>query len=102
MNPEVTQDNIQSTICVRGWTRTGRPDRAFTQSLKRQQIGALGYQDHRMSQYEEDRLIPLSLGGAASDRRNLWPEPRFPAAGWNAEMKDELRPSWRASCATDG
>jgi hypothetical protein len=90
VNPEVTQDSIQSTICVRGWTRTVRPDRAFTQSLKRQQVGELGYQDQRMSQYEEDHLIPLSLGGAASDRRNLWPEPRFPADGWNAEMKDEL------------
>ena len=90
INPEVTQDNIQSTICVRGWTRAARPGRAFTQKLKRQQIGELGYQDHRMSQYEEDHLIPLSLGGAASDRRNLWPEPRFPADGWNADVKDEL------------
>jgi hypothetical protein len=90
INPDVTQDNIQSTICVRGWTRAVRPGRAFTQKLKRQQIGELGYQDHRMSQYEEDHLIPLSLGGAPRDRRNLWPEPRFPADGWNAELKDEL------------
>jgi hypothetical protein len=90
INPEVTQDNIQSTICFRGWTRTVRPERAFTQSLKRQQIADLGYQDRRVSQYEEDHLIPLSLGGAPRDPRNLWPEPRFPADGWNADVKDEL------------
>ena len=25
--------------------------------------------------YEEDHLIPLELGGAPRDPRNLWPEP---------------------------
>jgi hypothetical protein len=43
INPDVTQANIQETICVRGWTRTIRPDRRYTQSLKRKQITALGY-----------------------------------------------------------
>jgi len=27
INPEVTQANIQQTICVKGWTRTLRPPR---------------------------------------------------------------------------
>jgi len=31
------------------------------------------------SQYEEDHLIPLELGGAPRNPRNLWPEPRAQA-----------------------
>jgi hypothetical protein len=30
------------------------------------------------------------LGGAPYGPRNLWPEPRAPADGWNADVKDEL------------
>jgi hypothetical protein len=44
----------------------------------------------RMSDYEEDHLIPLDLGGAPDDARNLWPQPRVSADGWNADLKDEL------------
>ncbi len=29
-------------------------------------------------------------GGAPYDPRNLWPEPRATADGWNADVKDEL------------
>ena len=43
INPAVTQDDIQSTICVRGWTRTVRPPERYTYRLKRQQIRAYGY-----------------------------------------------------------
>src|SRR5271165_3102264 len=89
-NPEVRQDNIASTICVRGWTRTVRPSRRYTSALKRQQIREWGYADQRMSDYEEDHLVPLGLGGAPYDPRNLWPEPRTTMDGWNADLKDEL------------
>jgi hypothetical protein len=90
LNPEVTQTTIRSTICVRGWTRTIRPSQTYTMALKRDQISAFGYADRRMSDYEEDHLVPLALGGAPYDPRNLWPEPRSTADGWNADLKDEL------------
>ena len=48
-----------------------------------------------MRDYEEDHLIPLELGGAPADRRNLWPEPRYPADGWTAERKDQLESTLR-------
>ncbi len=35
-------------------------------------------------------MIPLDLGGAPYDPRNLWPEPRATTDGWNADLKDEL------------
>lgn len=90
VNPAVTQDNIGQTICVPGWTRTVRPPARYTSALKRRQIRQYGYTDHRMRLYEEDHLIPLSLGGAPMDPRNLWPEPRQSADGWDADRKDEL------------
>jgi hypothetical protein len=35
-----------------------------------------GYRDHGSpSYYEYDHFVPLELGGATNDRRNLWPEP---------------------------
>ncbi|WP_063895200.1 hypothetical protein [Streptomyces sp. Root369] len=30
-----------------------------------------------MSDYEEDHLVPLELGGAPRDPGNLWPEPHY-------------------------
>jgi hypothetical protein len=34
LNPEVTQETIGTTICVRGWTRKVRPPPAYTHALK--------------------------------------------------------------------
>jgi hypothetical protein len=90
INSAVTQRTIGETICTRGWTRMVRPPVQYTEELKRQQIRTFGYHDRRLSQYEEDHLIPLGLGGAPADPRNLWPEPRTSPDGWGADRKDEL------------
>jgi hypothetical protein len=76
-NSNVTQSNIHSTICVSGWTDTVRPPTSYTNPLKAQGIIDYGYSDTNMSDYEEDHLVPLELGGAPRDPGNLWPEPRF-------------------------
>jgi hypothetical protein len=67
-----------------------RPPVQYTEVLKRQQIRTFGYDDRRLSHYEEDHLIPLGLGGAPADPRNLWPEPRISPDGWGADRKDEV------------
>ena len=90
LNPAVTQATIEETICVRGWTRTVRPPAEYTYALKRRQVRAAGYADRRLGDYEEDHLVPLELGGSPDDARNLWPEPRQPADGWDADLKDDL------------
>jgi len=74
LNPNVTQANISSTICVRGWTRTVRPPLEYTERLKREQIRTR-HLPGRLSDYEEDHFIPLELGGAPRDPNNLWPQP---------------------------
>lgn len=81
VNPGVTRVRIGETICRRRWTRTVRPPERYTEELKRRQIREYGYADprlrgDRLGDYEEDHLIPLELGGAPADPRNLWPEPR--------------------------
>ncbi|WP_137959700.1 hypothetical protein [Burkholderia sp. 4M9327F10] len=88
LNPDVTQENINSTVCVKGWTSTVRPPAFYTNRLKRTQLRQYGYADTNPRDYEEDHLIPLSVGGNPTDPRNLWPEPRN--SKWNADRKDEL------------
>src|ERR1700709_1896659 len=60
LNPAVTQATISSTICVHGWTQTIRPPQQYTLALKRQQLREFGYTDRRMSDFEEDHLVPLA------------------------------------------
>jgi hypothetical protein len=83
-NPSVSQQNIQSTICVSGWTSTVRPPAAYTTSLKRRQLPPAT----NLSLYEEDHLIPLELGGCPTCEANLWPQPW--TGTWNAHVKDHL------------
>jgi len=85
IDPNVTQANIQQTICVSGYTKTVRPPVSFTNNLKKEQIGEYGYVDSNLHDYEEDHLISLELGGAPSDPKNLWPEP-----GGSPNPKDHI------------
>ena len=73
-NVNVTQDNIQQTICSSGYTKTIRPTAAFTNNLKAEQMSQYGYTDS-IRAHEEDHLISLELGGSPDDPKNLWPEP---------------------------
>ena len=94
-NPDVTQNNISSTICTRGFTKPIRPPASYTSKLKQQQLT-----DEKLpgkpEDYEEDHLISLELGGAPQDPRNLWPEPwesrgsKLASAGTGAESKDKV------------
>jgi hypothetical protein len=88
LNPDVTQANIASTICKSGWTRTIRPPVSYTNELKLTQMrryGRLG----KLSDYQEDHLISLELGGNPTDERNLWPEP-YPRAREVDQIENEL------------
>ena len=88
INPDVTEANIASTICVKGYTKSIRPPASYTNSLKKRQIRQYGYADTNPRDYEEDHLIALSIGGAPYDPHNLWPEPRN--SEWGADKKDQL------------
>jgi hypothetical protein len=83
-NPAVTQATIRTTICRRGWTATVRPPQSVTGPMKR--ASARSYSFTGKSEY--DHLVPLELGGAAADPRNLWVEP-----GSIPNLKDKVEGS---------
>ena len=88
INSDVTQFNIMSTVCKKGYTKSIRPPANFSNKLKRRQIEQYGYANVRMKDYEEDHLIALSIGGNPTNERNLWPQPRN--SQWGAAEKDHL------------
>lgn len=109
-NPNVSQDNIQQTICVKGFTKTIRPPVSVTNQIKKQQM--LAYHDRSRQSpalpmkgrtadtskcvdhsndarcYELDHLISLELGGCPDCVTNLWPQPYSPKPG--AHEKDKV------------
>jgi hypothetical protein len=77
LNPAVTQATIDRTICVQGWTSTVRPPESITEQEKAASMAAYG-DTGSLADYEYDHFVPLELGGATNDPRNLWPEPGAP------------------------
>jgi hypothetical protein len=88
LNPDVTQANIDTTICKHGWTKTIRPPTSYTNDLKRKQMREYGV-GSALNDYQEDHLISLELGGHPTDPRNLWPEP-YPRASEVDSIENEL------------
>ena len=88
IDKSVTQENIQETVCVKGYTKTVRPPANYTNKLKKSQLIEYGFAHQNPKHYEEDHLIPLSIGGAPEDPLNLWPQTRL--SEWDAAKKDVL------------
>jgi hypothetical protein len=88
LNPDVTEANIKATICVHGWTKTIRPPTSYTNALKEKQMREYGV-GGSLSDYQEDHLISLEIGGHPTDPRNLWPEP-YPRASEVDSIENDL------------
>jgi len=112
----VTPENIATTICAHShpsWSKAHRPPASLTNRIKREQIRLYGYADTDPRNYEEDHLVPISIGGLSYSEpefahitgrqaANLWPEPRKTITQWSAEKKDELEyVLWKAVCHRD-
>ena len=95
VSPAVAQANISSTICRRGYTEKVRPPESVTEPEKKASLAAYG-DTEPLHEYEYDHLVPLELGGAVNDPRNLWPEP-----GASPNPKDALEDRLR-SMVCDG
>jgi hypothetical protein len=100
LNADITQETIGTTICSADWhgvnpwthkdeqgTASIRPPSTYTMALKKYQINVLGLSG-KTSDYEEDHLISLELGGNPVDIENLWPEAYAPTPG--AHEKDRV------------
>ena len=90
VNPEVTQSDLNSTICASGFTATIRPPESITEPEKVASAAAYGYTGP-LHVAEYDHLISLELGGDPNDAANLWVEPPdSPTATTVANTKDKL------------
>jgi len=85
LNHNVTQDNIEDTICKSGFTKTIRPPTKYTTPLEIELMKSYGFTGDRKD-FELDHLISLQLGGHPKDVKNLWPEPY--KTEFNAHIKD--------------
>ena len=86
IDPDVTQADIRSTICKKGWTATVRPPEAQTERFK-YHVAYPHYGTPPGERTELDHLVPLELGGS-NDATNLWPENY--RGFLNADDKDRL------------
>ena len=72
VDPAVTQADIRSTVCKKGWTATVRPPESQTERFK-YHVAYPAYGTPQSERTELDHLVPLELGGS-NDATNLWPE----------------------------
>lgn len=89
----MTQANVRETICrPGGYTGRVRPPESVTEPEKEASMSAYG-DTANPGTVEYDHLVPLELGGAANDPRNLWPEPNYAnvsPGSYVLNPKDEL------------
>jgi hypothetical protein len=86
-DPAVTQENIDSTICLSGYTATVRPPASNTDKVKAESLREYGQTAAKTTEY--DHLISLELGGTNSVS-NLWPEPNKASATGTTNPKDAV------------
>ncbi|MBG0738755.1 hypothetical protein IV500_04890 [Paeniglutamicibacter antarcticus] len=87
VDPDVTQDNLASTICKSGYTTTVRAPASDTDRTKALSLTQYGQQ--RAASTEYDHLISLQLGGTNAVS-NLWPEPNRAGAPGTTNPKDTI------------
>lgn len=88
INPDVTQENIDQTICVPGYTHTIRPPTNYTNSIKKLRLKEAGLAASQAAEFELDHIIPLALGGNPRAQDNLMLQ-RWDGLG-GAKKKDRL------------
>jgi hypothetical protein len=84
--PGAIASSDPAVVCVRGYSRTVRP--AYDYAWRRFRVSvfrAYGIPHEQWRNFTLDHAIPLSLGGAPEDLRNVWPEPKS-----EAKRKDEV------------
>lgn len=74
INPAVTQANIHSTICRKGYATSIRPPVTITGPEKHANATSYG-RSGSLATTEYDHLVALGIGGDPNDSRNLWVEP---------------------------
>lgn len=71
VDPTITQANVATTICDSAYVTERTPPPSWKATATRR-LAARIYPGERPENFQLDQLVPISLGGAATDARNLW------------------------------
>jgi hypothetical protein len=74
-----------AALCAPGYVKKTTAPPSVTDAIKASQLAHGAYPDKDPSHYVEDQLVPVELGGAPTDERNLWPQRTDLAALKNRE-----------------
>ena len=88
LNQDITQANIQDTICRKGFTKTIRPAVIYTNGVKFKLMREAGIPEEDADKYELDHIVPLAVGGHPRKLANLMLQPYEGTLG--ARQKDRL------------
>lgn len=91
-NPNVTEGNIGSTICVPLWTGKVRPPTSYTNKIKFALMDAQHIPRADARQFELDHELSIEDGGDPSSPLNLWLQPyrgKY-CTKWCSQDKDML------------
>jgi|GEM_PF-3596631 len=88
LNPDITQANIQETVCRKHFTKTIRPGVAYTNNVKFRLMRDAGIPEEDAGLFELDHIVPLSIGGHPRNLVNLMLQPYQGVLG--AKQKDRL------------
>lgn len=91
LNRDVRQETIDSTICVKGYSRSVRPSTSYTNGVKRKLMREKGIDWSRAREFELDHIIPLAAGGHPRNIHNLMLQPWQGRDGAKAKDKLEAR-----------
>lgn len=86
-DPAITQGNIASTICNPKFISARTPPPSWTATATRRMAAVL-HPDQNPDNLVLDQLVPIALGGAPQDQRNLWLQSWAGEAG--SQKKDGL------------
>jgi hypothetical protein len=77
VNPDVTPENIDETICVKGYSSSIRPPQVYTDRVKRHLMREAGLPLDTIGDYILDHRINIAIGGSPTSLHNLQLEDRF-------------------------
>jgi hypothetical protein len=70
-NPEVTQETLEQTVCVPGYTKAVQPSTSVTYFVKQKLLKRSNRDRAEAFEYKLDHIVPVALGGHPSKIENF-------------------------------
>lgn len=75
--PNTTQQNILSTVCIKGYTQIERPPAYYSNDLKKRPMREYVCTHMNPNNFNGNYLIPTNVAGIPDNQHNPWSEPRI-------------------------